>query len=194
MVLPLVLKINDWNTKKAKRAVQVGMLLPMLVYIGWLFLIFSLVSRDDFLQLHTVSDLMQATILKPNVPTIISGLINVFASITVLTAFFSIGFSLVAFIIDALKWRNTAKARLYATLLGFIVPILIVVSFPKAFVTIYQNANTFIIAAALIPVAAAYSYNKQHKLTTTIHSVLILLGILIILTQILNNFGLLPIF
>ncbi len=194
MVLPLVLKITDWNTKKAKRAVQIGMLLPMFVYVGWLFLIFSLASRNDFLQIHTVSDLLQFTILKPSVPAIISSIINVFASITVLTAFFSIGFSLVAFIIDALKWHNTAKSRLYATFLGFIIPILIAVSFPKAFITIYQNANVFIIAAALIPVAAAYSYNKRYKLTTTTHSILITLGILIIIAQILNDFEFLPIF
>ncbi len=194
MVLPLVLKINDWNKKRAKIAILIGMVFPMFIYIGWLFLIFSLASRNDILKLHTVSDLLQFTIIKPSVPAIISSLIHVFASITVLTAFFSVGFSLVAFIIDALKWHNTAKSRLYATCLGFIIPILIAISFPNAFITIYQHSNIFIISAALIPVAAAYAYNKLNKLTTTTHSIVILLGILIILIQILNDFELLPVF
>lgn len=194
MVLPLVLKINDWNPKAAKKAVLIGMVIPALAYVGWMLLIFSLVSRQEFLQLDTIGDVMHFALNKPSVPKTISTLVGVFASITVLTAFFSIGFALVAFVMDALKWKNTAKNRLISTLLSFIIPVVIAVMFPKAFVIIYQQSNMFQIAAALIPIAVAYKYNKTHKLSITSTSVILFLGSLLVLAQILEDLSIFPSF
>lgn len=194
MVLPLVLKINDWNAVKAKRAMLVGLLIPAGAYIGWILLIFSLVSRQAFLHLETIGDVMHYALTKPGVPTIIDTFIGVFAAITVLTAFLSIGFSLVAFVIDALKWPENAKTRLIATLISFVIPVIIALLFPKAFVIIYQQSNMFQIAAALIPIAAAYSYNKQHKITIAPQLVILILGSLIILSQICDDFNVFPTF
>lgn len=194
MVLPLVLKLNNWNPNKAKQAVLLGMIIPAFGYIGWLFLIFSLVNRQDFLHLITIGDVIHFALTKSVVPTIIGSLIGVFASITVLTAFFSIGFSLVAFIIDALKWHNTVKSRFFATVIAFILPLILALSFPKAFVTIYQHSNIFLIIAALIPIAALYMYNKQNKLPKYLPIILILFGVVVVLSQILNDFSLLPVF
>jgi len=193
-VLPLVLKINDWNPARAKKAVLVGMVIPALAYAGWMLLIFSLVSRQEFLKLETIGDIMHYALTKPGVPTTISTLVGIFAAITVLTAFLSIGFALVAFVIDALKWKDNAKSRLVSTLISFVIPVLIALSFPKAFVIIYQQSNMFQIASALIPVAAAYAYNKKRNLTIAPQIVMLILGSLIILSQILDDLSILPTF
>lgn len=193
-VLPLVLKINDWNPARAKKAVLVGMVIPALAYAGWMLLIFSLVSRQEFLKLETIGDIMHYALTKPGVPTTISTLVGIFAAITVLTAFLSIGFALVAFVIDALKWKDSAKSRLISTLISFVIPVLIALSFPKAFVIIYQQSNMFQIASALIPVAAAYAYNKKRNLTITPQIIMLILGSLIILSQILDDLSILPTF
>lgn len=193
-VLPLVLKINDWNPAKAKKAVLVGMVIPALAYAGWMLLIFSLVSRQEFLKLETIGDIMHYALTKPGVPTIISTLVGIFAAITVLTAFLSIGFALVAFVIDALGWKDNAKSRLISTLISFVIPVIVALSFPKAFVIIYQQSNMFQIGAALIPVAAAYVYNKKHNLTLKPQLIILILGCLIILSQILDDLSILPVF
>ena len=193
-VLPLVLKINDWNPAKAKKAVLVGMVIPALAYAGWMLLIFSLVSRQEFLKLETIGDIMHYALTKPGVPTIISTLVGIFAAITVLTAFLSIGFALVAFVIDALGWKDNAKSRLISTLISFVIPVIVALSFPKAFVIIYQQSNMFQIGAALIPVAAAYVYNKKHNLTIKPQLIILILGCLIILSQILDDLSILPVF
>lgn len=194
MVLPLVLKINDWNPAKAKKAVLVGMIIPALAYVGWMMLIFSLVSRQEFLHLDTIGDIMHYALNRPGVPTTISTLVGIFAAITVLTAFLSIGFALVAFVIDALKWQETAKTRFIATLISFIIPVIVALLFPKAFVIIYQQSNMFQIAAALIPVAAAYVYNKRHKLSSKLPLIMLILGALIILSQILDDLSIFPVY
>lgn len=194
MVLPLVLKINDWNPAKAKKAVLVGMIIPALAYVGWMMLIFSLVSRQEFLHLETIGDIMHYALNRPGVPTTISTLVGIFAAITVLTAFLSIGFALVAFVIDALKWQETAKTRFIATLISFILPVIVALLFPKAFVIIYQQSNMFQIAAALIPVAAAYVYNKRHNLGAKLPLIMLILGFLIILSQILDDLSIFPTF
>ena len=194
MVLPLVLKINDWNPAKAKKAVLVGMVIPALAYVGWMMLIFSLVSRQEFLYLDTIGDIMHYALNRPGVPTTISTLVGIFAAITVLTAFLSIGFALVAFVIDALKWQETAKTRFIATLISFIIPVIVALLFPKAFVIIYQQSNMFQIAAALIPVAAAYVYNRRHKLSSKLPLIMLILGTLIILSQILDDLSIFPVY
>jgi Amino acid permeases len=193
-VLPLVLKINDWNPAKAKKSVLVGMVIPALAYAGWMLLIFSLVSRQEFLKLETIGDIMHYALTKPGVPTIISTLVGIFAAITVLTAFLSIGFALVAFVIDALGWKDNAKSRLISTLISFVIPVIVALSFPKAFVIIYQQSNMFQIGAALIPVAAAYVYNKKHNLTLKPQFIILILGCLIIISQILDDLSILPVF
>lgn len=193
-VIPLVMRINDWDVKKSRRAILIGMVMPALAYIGWMLLIFSLVPRNDFLHLETIGDVMRFALTKPGVPKLITSLVGIFASITVLTAFLSIGFSLVAFVLDALKWKDTAKNRLWATLISFVIPVMIALAFPKAFVIIYQQSNIFQIASAMIPVVAVYKYNKMHKLSLTPSIVVMILTGLIILSQLLDNLSLLPVF
>ena len=192
MVLPLVMKINDWDPKKAKRAAFVGLVIPALAYLGWMLLIFSLVSRADFKNLSTIGDVMHFALTKPGVPNTISILVGVFASITVLTAFLSIGFSLVAFVIDALKWKETPKTRLIATLVSFVIPVIIALLFPKAFVIIYQQSNMFQIGAALVPVAAAYVFFKRKGRSVAPATIIMIVGVLVIIAQLLQDINVFP--
>lgn len=194
MVLPLVLKINDWDAQKAKKAVLIGMIIPALAYIGWIMLIFSLVPRDKFVDLSTIGDIMHYALTKPGVPSIISTMVGGFAAITVLTAFLSIGFALVAFVIDALKWKQTALSRFGATLMAFIIPVIIALLFPKAFVIIYQQSNMFQIGAALIPVAASIIYKKRKGKSYNAEIIMLIIGITIISAQILDDLSIFPVF
>ncbi len=192
MVLPLVLKINHWNPAKAKKAVLVGMIIPALAYVGWMMLIFSLVPRTKFVDLATIGDIMHFALTKPGVPSIISTMVGGFAAITVLTAFLSIGFALVAFVIDALKWKETAATRFGATLMAFLIPVIIALLFPKAFVVIYQQSNMFQIGAALIPVAASIIYKKKLKKAIIMEIIMLIIGFALISAQILDDLSVFP--
>ncbi|AUR53002.1 aromatic amino acid transport family protein [Aquella oligotrophica] len=192
MVLPLVLKINHWNPAKAKKAVLVGMIIPALAYVGWMMLIFSLVPRAKFVDLATIGDIMHFALTKPGVPSIISTMVGGFAAITVLTAFLSIGFALVAFVIDALKWKETAITRFGATLMAFLIPVIIALLFPKAFVVIYQQSNMFQIGAALIPVAASIIYKKKLKKAIIMEIIMLLIGFALITAQVLDDLSIFP--
>ena len=192
MVLPLILRINDWNPAKAKKAVLIGLIIPAFAYAGWLLLIISLVSRQEFLKLGTIGDIMLYALTKPGVPILISTLVGGFAAITVLTAFLSIGFSLVAFVLDIFKWNDDHKSRAIGTLISFTIPVAVALIFPTAFVLIYQQSNMFQIAAAMIPIAAAYVYNKKHALKVTPECIMLFLTSLIILSQILDDLSIFP--
>ncbi|MEN9946599.1 MAG: hypothetical protein RLZZ293_985 [Pseudomonadota bacterium] len=192
MILPVILKMNDWKPAPAKKAVLIGLLIPAAVYAGWLMLILSLIPRHEFAHLETIGDVMSFALAQPNVPNLIDGLIRIFSSITVLTAFLSIGFSLVAFTIDALKWKNTYKSRTISTIISFALPVGVALIFPKAFIIIYQQANMLNIAAALIPVAAGIIYNRKHKLSCKPELSVMIFSILIIIAQLIDNFSLFP--
>ena len=194
MVLPLVLKINNWDAKKAKKAVLIGMIIPALAYSGWMMLIFSLVPRTKFVDLATIGDIMHYALTQPGVPSIISTMVGGFAAITVLTAFLSIGFALVAFVIDALKWKETALSRFGATIMAFVIPVIVALLFPKAFVIIYQQSNMFQIGAALIPVTASIVYKKRNNKTYTAELIMLAIGVMIISAQILDDLSIFPVF
>lgn len=190
MTIPLVLKINDWDIKKTKQAIFIGLLIPAIAYGSWLLLIFSLVPRVEILKIHTVANLIHTALNNSTVPHLVGRLIEIFASITVLTAFFSIGFSLVAFVMDAFRLKDGYKGRAIATLLSFIIPVAIAASLPEAFVMIYKQSNMFQIGAALIPVAAAFKFKNSNKIMI---SIVFIAGLAIILMQILDNLSLLPV-
>lgn len=190
MTIPLVLKINDWNIKKTKQALFLGLLIPAVAYISWLLLIFSLVPRVEILNIHTVAGLIHTALDNQTIPHIVGKLIEVFASITVLTAFFSIGFSLVAFVMDAFRLKDGYKGRFIATVLSFSIPIAIAASLPEAFVMIYKQSNMFQIGASLMPVAAALKLRSSNRVVV---SLALIAGLAIILMQILDNFSVLPV-
>ncbi|MCX7125588.1 MAG: hypothetical protein NTU49_07560 [Gammaproteobacteria bacterium] len=193
MTLPLVLKINQGDKKKAKIAVFLGLIIPAFIYVGWLILIFSLVARPEFLKLKTIGGIIQYALNRPELSPKISTLVNIFSNITPLTAFLAIGFSLVIFIIDAFKWKNNVISRVNATILALILPVIIAELFSRAFVVISQQANTFLIAAALIPIAANYKYKKENgKTDYKIELIVLTLGIVIIIAQALNDLGIFP--
>ncbi len=194
MVLPLVLKINNWQAKAAKKAVLLGLFIPALAYTGWMLLIFSLIPRQEFLHLKTIGEVMNFALTKPGVPALISSLVGIFAAITVLTAFLSIGFALVAFVIDACKWKETALTRFASTIISFVIPVIIAMLFPKGFVMIYQQSNMFQIAAAMIPVAASRCYKSKKQLATPLESIVLIGCTLLIISQILDDCNLLPTF
>ena len=157
-------------------------------------LIFSLVAREDFIHLSTIGDLMHYALTQPQVPAIIATLVGGFAAITVLTAFLSIGFALVAFILDALKWKERPITRFAATIMAFLIPVMIALLFPKAFVFIYQQSSIFQIASSLIPVAAYVVFKKRKSLPTYGEIIMLILGLMIIAAQILDDFSIFPLF
>ncbi|MDD3266854.1 MAG: aromatic amino acid transport family protein [Burkholderiales bacterium] len=190
MTIPLVLKINNWDIKKTKQALFIGLLIPAVAYTSWLLLIFSLVPRSELLGIQTVAALIHTALNNPTIPHIVGRLIEIFASITVLTAFFSIGFSLVAFVMDAFRLKDGYKGRFIATILSFCIPVAIAASLPQAFVMIYKQSNMFQIGASLIPVAAAFKLKSSNRVLI---SFILIAALAIILMQILDNLSILPV-
>ncbi|MCX8514592.1 MAG: hypothetical protein RL017_302 [Pseudomonadota bacterium] len=193
MTLPIVLKLNDWNPKKAYAAVKLGLGIAAILYVGWLVVILSLVSRQQFLQLRSIGDILHYLVETAHISPLMQVLIAVFSSITVLTSFLSIGFSLIEFLIDAMNLKDGVVSRFGAMLLAFIIPATIAVLFAKQFVKIYQQSNIFSIGSALIPAIVVLVYNKKNNLPQSkLLIAAIIFGVLIIMSQILNDFGILP--
>jgi tyrosine-specific transport protein len=193
MTLPVVLKLNDWNPKKAFLAVKLGLGIAAILYVGWLVVILSLISRPQFLQLKTIGDILQYLVDYAHISPLMQILIAIFSSITVLTSFLSIGFSLIEFLIDVMSLKDNIVSRFIAMLIAFIIPVSIAVIFSKQFVKIYQQSNIFSIGSALIPAIVVLVYNRQKQQKNSKALIMaIIAGLLIILSQILNDFGIFP--
>lgn len=162
MTLPIILRMNDFDVKKSSQAVVVGLSIISVAYFGWIWLIYSLIPESAFVNINQVSDiLLYIQYNHPELPSIITEMVSGFTSITVLTAFFSLGYSLVVFTIDLFKWKNTPKTRVVATLLAFILPSAVSIIFAKQFVLIYKQSSIFLILCALVPLLVSIKEDKS---------------------------------
>ena len=186
MTLPVVLRMNNYNVKQSLKAVVVGLIIPGVAYFGWLLLIYSLIPRADFKDIHQVSDIINYIgISHPELPHLLKDLVTLFASITALTAFFSIGYSMMVFFLDWFRWENNIKNRVITALLSFSLPVLVSSLFAKQFVLIYQQSNMFLILCALIPIMVQIKLKKHSGLNW----LLLICGLLLVFSQLVDNFA-----
>lgn len=186
MTLPVVLRMNNYNVKKSLKAVVVGLIIPGVAYFGWLLLIYSLIPRADFKDIHQVSDIINYIgISHPELPHLLKDLVTLFASITALTAFFSIGYSMMVFFLDWFRWENNIKNRVLTALLSFSLPVLVSSLFAKQFVLIYQQSNMFLILCSLVPIMVQIKLKKHSGLNWLLLSC----GLLLVFSQLVDNFA-----
>lgn len=186
MTLPIILRMNDYDVKKASRAVLLGLLIPGVAYFGWLLLIYSLVPESAFINIHQVSDiLVYLGNNHPEVPSLIKSLVSGFASITALTAFFSIGYSMMVFFMDWFGWENNVKHRIISAIMSFTLPVIVSALFAKQFVLIYQQSNMFFTLCAIVPIIVALKSKKNRLM----NSFLFVCAIAFVVCQLVDNFA-----
>ncbi len=172
-IIPAARTYLNYDAKALKRCIIIGSFIPLILYILWVLAIignipaagtngFSLIISEgknanvgellNLLSFNTKNNFVMSTI-------------NFVASISVTTSFLGVSLSLFHFTRDlfAHKKNSFNKKYLIPIILTFLIPLLIVISYPNIFITAldYAGAGATILFAVL-PIFMVFKLKKKN--------------------------------
>lgn len=167
IILPSLRVYLDSNSRQLYRAVWIGSLIPMALYVIWIAAIQATVPRsgaDGLVALNhsanTTSMLMQHLVSITHNP-IVQSLGVVFISICAITAFLGVSVSLMDFLADGLKLNKRGKSGVVLLAVTFVPPLLIVLVAPQVFTIALAYAGVFCIYILIaLPLMMAWKIRK----------------------------------
>lgn len=170
MIIPSLRTYFDKDIKTLRKAIMIGMFIPLVCYILWDMVIMGVIPLDGIPGLksmmnssNTNSDLVSAlgSILQKNSVTIIA---KFFTSICMATSFLGVSLSLTDFLSDGLRVKKQGlKGNAIVMGATFLPPIIIVLFYPNAFLLGLEFAGiSILILMVLFPPLMTWAgrYNK----------------------------------
>lgn len=195
--------VGPENVSRLKHIFVVGSLLPLVIYITWVFCCLgSLPATGDvsFANVFAENNDLGAFLGELNKLTTAPQLMILTSSFSLLalsTSFLGVGLGLFDYLATLFKMSSNAKGRLITTLLTLVLPIGISLIYPNGFITVLSYAAImFSIFAVLIPACVVFKirrighyaidYRAPGGTVTLIGA--LLAGVVIILLAIYTNF------
>lgn len=161
-IIPTLSRYLDFNIKKTRIAILVGSFLPFLAYIIWQWLILGIVPT--FLEnglAHTLAAGQNAVyplkyFLNHSYVYIVG---QFFAFFALTTSFFGVTLGLLDFLADGLQVRKDQKGKLILSLLVFVPPLILAVSYPHVFLVALEYAGGYgsALLLGLLPILMVWS-------------------------------------
>ena len=163
MIIPTLRGYFGEDIKSLRKAVFIGMFIPLICYIAWDMVIMGVIPLDG---LHGLKALLHsnnsnseliATLTSLVNRDVISVLVKFFTSICMATSFLSISLSLSDFLADGFGVAKKGKSGVFIYAATFLPPLLIVLFYPGVFIQALQYAGiSCIILMILLPSLMAY--------------------------------------
>jgi tyrosine-specific transport protein len=196
IIIPSLGTYMKHDKKQLKKAILVGSLLTLVVYMIWQFLVLGVVPVTGAISLgmawRSGDSVAPLSELLKN-PLIAKG-VTFFAFFAIVTSFLGVALSLSDFLTDGFKIKKTWEGRLTAYLLTFVPPIFFVLHFQRGFITALEYAGAFV--AILLGILPACMVLKVKKLTfyqstrgKCLAYFVMLLCSLVVIDTFLNEFG-----
>ncbi|HEX4044320.1 MAG TPA: aromatic amino acid transport family protein [Gammaproteobacteria bacterium] len=159
MIIPSLRGYFDNNVALLRKAIFIGMTVPLVCYIAWDMVILGVIPLEGTPGLkqmvnspNSTSDLIIAlsTLLKQDVINILA---KFFTSVCMATSFLSVSLSLSDFLSDGLKMPKKGKTGVVVFAATFLPPIAVVLFYPDAFMRglSYAGVCCFILMILLPP-------------------------------------------
>lgn len=151
VVIPSLRVYLNNDVKKLRKAIIIGLAIPLVVYIVWQLVILGTLPRADLIAI--LKGGQPATGLASSLKLVLSNawvgnLFTLFSVFAIATSLTGISFSLRDFLKDGLNVKNTRSGHIGASVLTFIVPLIFAWFYPKGFIIALSYAGVF--AAILI--------------------------------------------
>jgi len=164
IVIPSLSTYLNHNEKKLRQAILIGSLIPLFVYIAWVFLVLGVVPQSDLYdawQAGQSATVPLAIILEnPWISTIAS----TFAFFAMITSFLGVSLSLSDFLGDGLKLHRFSWGREIACVITFFPPLVFVLMYARGFLLALQYAGLFVaILLGILPALMAWKLPKYRR-------------------------------
>ncbi len=165
VVIPTLVTYTGHDRKLLKKAIVVGSILPLLIYILWQGLIMGAIPLSGGVSLASAWEVgakavtpLSQIINKPEVK--LFGHLTVFFAI--ITSFLGVAMSLSDFIIDGFKIKTSGIGRLISMLITFVPPLIFVFTFARGFIVALEYGGAFV-AILLIFFPALLAWKLPEK-------------------------------
>lgn len=169
IIIPTLTSYLEHDIKLLKRAIWVGSLIPLVVYILWQALAMGIIPVEGDLSLTTAAQKgLQATFCLKEIlgNPWVSFAARIFALFAIITSLLGVSLSLSDFLADGFKIKRSSLGNLAILLLTFVPPLFFALFYPQGFILALHYAGIFvIILLALIPSLMAWfeRYGKNKR-------------------------------
>jgi len=161
IIIPSLLNYLDRDVRKVKTSIFIGSMAPLLVYIFWQFLVQGIVPIEGVGGLKEAWELGDSAIVPMqgilNTPTI-SLVANLLAFFAIVTSFLGVSLSLTDFLADGLKIKKDKKGKSIISLIAFLPPLIVALTYRRAFLSALGYAGAFgvVILLCILPAAMVW--------------------------------------
>lgn len=156
------------DVKKLKKAVFIGSLIPLILYILWDMVIMGVIPMDGMLNiLHskTSTSELSNTLSAAASQGLVTVFTKVFTSVAVVTSFLGVALCLTDFWADGLQLEKAGWNKLLVVLLTLAPPVGVVLFYPAIFVKAFSYAGIYsIVLLMLLPAWMVWGGRYQRKI------------------------------
>lgn len=203
--VPSLVKYYNRDAKRVQKAIILGTLLALVIYILWQLAIQGNLPRKEFAPVIAKDGDIAALLgaLNRYIQTdYMAVILNFFAYMAIASSFLGVTLGLFDYIADLCKFDDSVLGRTKTTIITFLPPLLLSLNYPFGFVIAIGYAGlAATIWAAIVPALLARACRK--KFPNQAYQVsggnfviyfIILFGLLNIVAQLASQYGLLPVF
>ncbi|QEY25871.1 aromatic amino acid transporter [Neisseria zalophi] len=160
-----LLKYFNGNARKVARALQLGTLIALTIYIVWQLAIQGNLPRSSFAPVIEAGGQVSVLIdtLSKYVPTgSMNTVLSFFAYMAIATSFLGVTLGLFDYLADLFKWDDSTAGRTKTAALTFLPPLICCLLFPTGFVTVIGYVGlAATVWTALIPAMLLFKARKK---------------------------------
>ncbi|MCH9611019.1 MAG: Tyrosine-specific transport protein [Chlamydiales bacterium] len=157
IIIPTLTTYLEHDSRLLKRAIFIGSVVPLLLYILWQMLVMGVVPVSKLVQAAEVGEQITVPLQAVLGSPLISTAAKLFALASIITSLLGVSLSLSDFLADGLKLEKRSWNKLWIVLLTFTPPLLFTLFFPRGFLFALKYAGIFVvILLALLPAWMAY--------------------------------------
>ncbi|MDR3625082.1 MAG: aromatic amino acid transport family protein [Chlamydiales bacterium] len=167
IIIPVLTDYLKRDVKSIKKAIIIGSLVPLVIYVIWELVILGIVPLEGDMGL--VSTLKRgsmateslAEILKNDWITTFAESFSIFA---LLTSFLGVSLSLSSFLRDGFNIKQSGSGKFFVVCLTFIPPLIFVFLFPRGFILALQYAGIIVaVLSGILPALMAWKGRLMKK-------------------------------
>ncbi|HIF9066425.1 TPA: aromatic amino acid transport family protein [Photobacterium damselae] len=203
--IPSIVRYLGLNIPNLKKVMIFGSALPLIVYLLWQLATQGILSQSELLANTDLTQFINALSQRLHNP-LVGQSVSLFADLALATSFLGVSLGLFDFLADTLRRKATLAGRVQTACVTFIPPLAFALFYPQGFImALGYAAIALVILAIFLPVAMVWQQRKlQVNLTqknSTHYRVIggksaliavIVIGIIIILSQLLQMIGVIP--
>lgn len=186
IIIPTLTTYLHHDKRLLKRAIFVGSLIPLIVYILWQLLAMGVIPVEGDKSLKAAAAAgMQATLFLKEIigSAVVTLAARTFAFFAIVTSLLGVSLSLRDFLADGLKIKKTHRGNLSLILLTFVPPLFFALFYPQGFIMALNYAGIFVvILLTLLPslMVLCSRYRKTKKMDWSVIGSIVVSLILLI--------------